>query len=390
MVVLTRIIAVSCGLFAMLFFSVTSKGETYTGNGIAAVIENNTALAKQQAARMALREALLKAGASVALLQEVEPGDLAENIFNLLPNPQITQIRILEEYQKQEQIMMSLSADIWAEGGFCDGRQLSKAISVIPLTIADPEQAAWGGLQQLPAEISARLHQELHRAEADFVVKTMADAPVTTHPERITADTRRQLAYLAEQHLSQYLVMGRITNMAMGKLDGSIFRSDKLVRQFAMQLTLIDGFSGLPVQTREYQTRSEWPFGLTAAINPLADQFWRSAYGLEIARLLRDATDDISLALQCAKPRSKVIRVNAAGAYIGIGARQGVRVGDHFRLMYRSDFSDQWGTGYRSATEEPVMLEVTQTYPDHSLIVPQDKSRLLNIQLKDQVQFENF
>lgn len=394
MVVLVRNVKSVCfvfwGIASSLLLCWPIAAEIYSGSGTAAVIEDNEALARQQAARMALREALLKAGSSVALLQEMEPGEIADNIFNLLPNPNITQIRVLEEYQKQDRITISLSADIWPGSGGCDGRQISKAISIIPLMMTNPEQAAWGNLQQLTAEISARLHQELHRAEADFVVKAMVDTPVTAHPERVTADTRKQLVYLADQNHSQYLVMGRITNMALGKLQGGLFSSDRLIRQFAMQLTLIDGATGLPIQIKEYQTRTEWPFGLTASVNPLADQFWRAAYGTEIARLLRDATDDISLALQCAKPKSKVIKVNETGAYIGIGARQGVRTGDRFRLMYRSDFSDQWGTHYRSVTEETAMLEAIQIYPDHSLVIPLDKSRLLNIQLKDLVQFESF
>ncbi|EKE70578.1 flagellar assembly protein T N-terminal domain-containing protein [Gallaecimonas xiamenensis] len=360
----------------------------YNGTGTAPVINDNQALARQQAARAALRDALLQAGASVSLMGEVADGTLTDSLFQVRAQGHINQVQKLEEHIKDDRVTVTLRADIWNDGALCDSHLTSKSLVLVPFSLKEPQQSAWGALEALPQVLSQRLLAELTQASADFLPKTLLPAPLALDPDQLALADRQALQALALQYQAQYLVLGRISNLALGRVEGGLLSKDQLVRQFAMELYLIDGISGLPILSRPYQSRTYWPFALNARVGAGSDQLWQSAYGLEIQRLLRQGVEDMSEALKCVRPKARVVRVGHDSLDVAMGARQGVRIGDVFRLLHQYHLGgDQ---GYSSLDEEQRELEVVQVFPDHSQLAPQNGDMPMNIQIRDLVQLDSF
>lgn len=99
--------------------------------------------------------------------------------------------------------------------------------------------------------------------------------------------------------------------------------SDQLIRQYGMTLYLIDGISGLPILSKRYESRTLWPFAVNAQLDVQSDQLWQSAYGLEISRLVRAGIEDMSEALKCVHPKTRVIRVEGGSLDVAMGGAKG-------------------------------------------------------------------
>jgi len=363
----------------------------YKGVGSAPVINGNEDYAKEQAARAALRDAILQAGASVSLLSEVDEGSLNGNTFQVRANGHVTQIQKLEEYSKDDRVTVTLRADIWNDGALCENQHLtSKSIIMAPLVLADRDYAGYGGLSEFPQEVSQRLFFEFDQAKADFLAKSLLQHSLAIDPDRMSNQDQQQLQYLSEQSRAQYIVMGRITDLAVGKVVSGLLSRDKLVREFGISMYLIDGISGLPIMKKDYHTRTYWPFSLTQKVAPGSEQLWQSDYGLEVTRLLKEAVEDMSDLLKCAHPKSRIVRVGSNTLEVAMGGRQGVKIGDMFKLQYQFNYVDEQGVKYANFSDEQVEFEVVKVYPDHSQLVPLNNDMPLGIQIRDVVQLDNF
>ncbi|WP_417355790.1 flagellar assembly protein T N-terminal domain-containing protein [Gallaecimonas pentaromativorans] len=377
-------------LLAALLLPHFAQAAWYTGTGTAPVINSNKELARQQATRAAIRDAVLKAGASVSIVNDVDNGSLTGNAFQVRAKGHITQLQRLEEYSRDDKVSVTVRADIWNDGAVCDGRLTSKSVVVAPLTLSHPEQAIWGGLEDLPQAVSARIFEEMTKAQADFLPKSLLSAPLAVNPARLEPHDRQELQSLAEQKQAQYLVLGSINNLTLGKIEGGLLSSDQLIRQYGMTLYLIDGISGLPILSKRYESRTLWPFAVNAQLDVQSDQLWQSAYGLEISRLVRAGIEDMSEALKCVHPKTRVIRVEGGNLDVAMGGRQGVRIGDVFRLSHQYNFTDDGGIDYSSLNDENSEFEVVKVYPDHSQLSPLNGDMPMNIQIRDLVQLDSF
>ncbi|WP_115717923.1 flagellar assembly protein T N-terminal domain-containing protein [Gallaecimonas mangrovi] len=377
-------------LLALFLVSNLANAAWYTGTGSAPIINGNKEMARQQASKAALRNAIIKAGASVSLVNEIDDGSLTKNAVQVRAKGHVNQIQRVEEYTKDDKIMVTLRADIWNGESVCDGHLTSKSVAVVPMTLEHPEQAAWGGLESMPAELSQHIFDQMNQAKADFLTKTLLHRPILVNPDQMSPDDQQALQSLAEQKQVQYIVMGQIDNMALGKIEGGLLSSDELVRQFGMTLYLIDGVSGLPILDKRYQTRTVWPFDMNARLGAESDQLWSSAYGMEITRLINTGIEDMSEALKCVHPKTRVIRVYGEHLDVAMGARQGVRVGDVFHLAHQYNYTDNQGVAYSNLNEENTEFEVVRVYPDHSQLAPLNGDMPQNVQIRDLVQLDSF
>lgn len=385
MVVLRLMLLVAC-------FPMTAVAAWYQGTGTAPIINGNENYAKEQAGRLALRDAILQAGASVSLVNEVEAGSISTNTFQVRANGHVIQIQKLEEYTKDDRISVTLRADIWNDGTLCENQHLtSKSVVMAPLEQADSQHASYGGFDDFAQEVTTRLFAELDKAKADFLAKQLLRQPITVNPERMSNDDIQQLQYLSEKAQSQYIVMGKITDIGLGRVSSGILSSDKLVRNFALKVDLIDGISGLPIMRKDYESRTYWPFTVHMRVSSSSDQLWQSDYGLEVTRLLKSAVEDMSELLKCTRPKSRIIRVGANTLEVAMGGRQGIKIGDVFKLQYQYNYADDQGQRYASFSDEPVEFEVVKVYPDHAHLIPMNNNYMpLGIQIRDVVQLDNF
>ncbi|HEX5792063.1 MAG TPA: flagellar assembly protein T N-terminal domain-containing protein, partial [Rheinheimera sp.] len=353
------------GLLALLLSNALSA-EWYSASGSAVIFADNRQLARQQAAKQALRDVLLQAEVSLAALSAINTEPLGEELFTLSAGLPVSQIVVLEEDERDNRLSLTLKAEIWPQASLCADRALSKAVLFAPFSLAEGATQVALSNTGLSAEISRRFSQLLQQASADFLLKHSAvqSLPAAEHMQHAAA--QQQLRQMAQAAQAQFIVSGQLRNLSFGVVPGNLLSKKSWTRQFALDVSVTDGSSGALIQTKTYQTRTLWPVPITTALDSSSDQLWRSDYGIEVQRLLRDAVDDIAATLACTPVKAQVIRVAADAISISAGSRQGVQSGDIFRLFYSNSFSDSWGNQYRQLTEDSIELEVTRVYPDHA------------------------
>ena len=106
MVVLMRKL---CALLLCLFCSQLSA-EWFSASGTAVIFDDNRQLARQQAARQALRDILLQADISLAALSVINTGPLGEELFSLTAGLPVLQIVVLEEDERDNRLSLTLKA----------------------------------------------------------------------------------------------------------------------------------------------------------------------------------------------------------------------------------------------------------------------------------------
>ncbi|MDP2717073.1 flagellar assembly protein T N-terminal domain-containing protein [Rheinheimera sp.] len=367
-----------------------ASAEWYSGSGSAVVFDDNRQLARQQAAKQALRSALLQAEVSLVALSLFRHDEVGAELFTLHAGLPVAQIVIEEEHETDNRLSVTLKADIWPQQSMCEQRSVAKALLLAPFSLASGAAQAALHNTELTAEINQRFFAAVRAASTDFLVKAVAPAPLAAPQQYQSATAAQQLRYLAESAQAQFVLSGRLRNLAFGVQPGNLLKKDRWTRQFALELSVFDGVSGSLIQSKTYQSRTLWPYAVKAQPDPGSDQLWRSDYGVELQRLLHDAIDDTAALLSCVRIKAQVIRVTDAGVAISAGSRQGVQVGDRFSLSYTDSFTDSWGNRYQSSTQEPAQLEVIRVYPDHADTRPVNQRYPAAVQVRDQVQQDSF
>jgi len=367
-----------------------AAAQWYSGSGTAVVFDDNRQLARQQAAKQALRSTLLQAEVSLAALSLFRHDNADAELFTLHAGLPVTQIVIEEEHERDGRLSVTLKADIWPQQSLCEQRSVAKALLLAPFSLAPGAAQAALHNTELTAEINQRFYGAVQAASTDFLVKAVAPAPLAAPEQYQSATAAQQLRYLAESAQAQFVLSGRLRNLAFGRQAGNLLKKDRWTRQFALELSVFDGVSGNLIQSKTYQSRTLWPYAVKAQPDPASDQLWRSDYGIELQRLLHDAVDDAATALSCVRVKAQVIRVTDNSVAISAGSRQGLLPGDRFSLSYSGSFTDSWGNRYQSSTQEPVQLEVIRVYPDHADTRPLNQHYPAAIQVRDQVQQDSF
>ena len=372
--------------FALWVLSAALSAEWFSASGSAVIFDDNRQLARQQAARQALRDILLQADISLAALSVINTEPLGEELFTLNAGMPVLQIVVLEEDERDERLSITLKADVWPQASMCPDRVLSKAVLFSAFNLAEGATQVAQSNTGLAAEVSRRFATALQNAQADFLLKQAASYSLPAAGQLQNPNAQKQLRQIAQTAQAQFIISGELRNLSFGVTPGSLLSARTWTRQFALDVSVIDGTSGALIQSKTYQTRTLWPVPLTTPIDSSSDQLWLSDYGIEVQRLLRNAVDDLAHTLACTPVKAQVVRVAQQAVSISVGSRQGVRSGDVFRLFYQDSFTDSWGNQYRQFTEDDIELEVTQVYPDHAQTRPKTQHGVLAVQVRDIVQ----
>ncbi|WP_165855021.1 flagellar assembly protein T N-terminal domain-containing protein [Marinobacter sp. JSM 1782161] len=378
-----------------LAFASQVQAAWHSGEGSAAIINDNYGFAMREAAQAAIRDAVLSAGASVSLVKDVDVQLASPEggvLFVTRDGGLIRSVQLVKEYEYDARARVQLRLDITRADQVCGAPPISKSVTLLPFTLDTADQSAWGQLERLPEALTERFRDALDGVPKDFLVNEVVDRPL---PIQVSAGSRdrpagREYRYLAERSRSQYVMQGRIDNISLGQVDGGLLGGDSLVRQFSMTVDIIDGLSGDVIRSQQYRTRTVWPFEATERVGVDSDRFWDSEYGLEVERLMKTAVDDMAGLVACARPAARVIRVQPNRVDVAIGSRQGLRRDTVFRLKYEERFIDDQGVSYASFSDSGLDFEVVRVFPDHSVLAPVTGIMPASIQVRDLVQLDSF
>ena len=370
----------------------------YKTTGSAAIVNNDEEYARQQAIQDALRQAMLKAGASVSSIQRLSNGALTRDDFQIRANSEVRQYQLLEEEIRDERIFVKLRAYIVADRSGCAGGLYAKDISLIRFNWKHKDDARYGQIYQLDRAVTRALFDRLGQQRQVFVTRSWLDNNLGVEPGKIQqgdSDFARQIQALAVQTDSQYLIFGSIVDASLQQPDqgiadnifpGAWFKTP--LRRFTLQLYLYDGLTGQLLEQPFYQTQANWTFDKEAVVDPISQDFWQSSYGMEITSTLNRITEELKGRLQCERPTARIIRIDGLDYHINLGKTNGLKVGDRFRILHKADFTDVNGQEHALRNAAAGTMEVTKVYPENAVLRPLSQYAAGNIQVSDLAELE--
>ncbi len=374
-------------LLTLLLASLSPRAELIEAQGSAAILGGDEVYAREQATRDALRQALLASGAAVSSVQRLENGSLRSEQIQIRSGGDIRQYRLKREEVHNGRMYITLVADIQAERQICQTQHFAKDLTLVRLRMRYPDQASYGAMDDMPENLSRRLFETLANAPQGVAVRQWLDENLRIDPLHLQQGDRsafEEIKALSLRTDSQYLVLGSIDDLSI-EPQGNQLTSwyEDPVRNFRMQLYLFDGINGSLVNRKVYEGRATWTFGKREQVGSSSGQFWQSSYGQEVNYQLQQAAQDLVAQLTCAPVTARVVGQNERGPYINLGRRNGVKLGDQFRIQHNADFIDPYGKSRMMRNPADGLFEVVQVFDDGAIIRSQNKYSPFNIQNGD-------
>ncbi len=385
-------------ILLLCLISLPLQAAWYKTIGSAAIINNDEEYARQQAIQDALRQAMLKAGASVSSIQKLSNGALTRDDFQIRANSEVRQYQLLDEEIRDARIFVRVRSYIVADRSGCSGGLYAKDISLIRFNWQHKDDARYGQIYQLDRAVTRTLFDRLGQQRQVFVTRSWLDNNLGVEPGKIQqgdSDFARQIQALAVQTDSQYLIFGSIVDASLQQPDqgiadnifpGAWFKNP--LRRFTLQLYLYDGLTGQLLEQPFYQTQANWTFDKEAVVDPISQDFWQSSYGMEITSTLNRITEELKGRLQCERPTARIIRIDGLDYHINLGKTNGLKVGDRFRILHKADFTDVNGQEHALRNAAAGTMEVTKVYPENAVLRPLSQYAAGNIQVSDLAELE--
>lgn len=385
-------------ILLLCLISLPLQAAWYKTIGSAAIINNDEEYARQQAIQDALRQAMLKAGASVSSIQKLSNGALTRDDFQIRANSEVRQYQLLDEEIRDARIFVRVRSYIVADRSGCSGGLYAKDISLIRFNWQHKDDASYGQIYQLDRAVTRALFDRLGQQRQVFVTRSWLDNNLGVEPGKIQqgdSDFARQIQALAVQTDSQYLIFGSIVDASLQQPDqgiadnifpGAWFKTP--LRRFTLQLYLYDGLTGQLLEQPFYQTQANWTFDKEAVVDPISQDFWQSSYGMEITSTLNRITEELKGRLQCERPTARIIRIDGLDYHINLGKTNGLKVGDRFRILHKADFTDVNGQEHALRNAAAGTMEVTKVYPENAVLHPLSQYAAGNIQVSDLAELE--
>jgi hypothetical protein len=366
---------ISCNLQAQWFQTTAS----------AAIINNNIEQAREQAIKKAVKDALLFSGGAISSLHQVNQGVLVENKLILNSSGEIKGLHITEEKQTGSMLTVSVKVNIMAEDEKCFGNEFAKSVIVSRFAMNVPEQTTDGQIYDLHKKVSETLFNQLGLSPNLFNLKQYIDTPLKLgekYNNKTLVDTLNSISLQTD---SQFIIFGEINDISVkfnDKLSVEYWMNNP-DRHFYMTIYLYDALQGNLIFSKKYRQKAQWEYGKEEQANLNSKLFWEYQYGQAILASLADANIDISEAIQCIIPRSRVIKVGSDTVQINLGDKNGLHVGGIVELSYSSNYKDQFGIQRESASIAKQVMRITEVHSDSAELKTIDNFPLSNIQIND-------
>ncbi len=385
-------------ILLLCMIALPSQAAWYKTIGSAPIINNDEEYARQQAIQDALRQAMLKAGASVSSIQQLRNGALTRDDFQIRANSEVRQYQLLDEEIREQRMFVNVRSYIVADRSGCAGGLYAKDISLIRFNWQHKDDGRYGQIYQLDRAITRALFDRLGQQRQVFVTHNWLDNNLGVDPGKLhqgDSTFAQQIQSLAVQTDSQYLIFGSIVDASLQKPDQGILDNvfpgtwyKNPVRHFTLQLYIYDGLTGQLLDQPFYQTQAQWTFDREAIVDPISQDFWQSSYGMEVMATVNRATEELKGRLQCERPTARIIRVEGLDYHINLGKNNGLKVGDRFRILHKADFTDTYGQEHPLRNEASGVMEVKKVYPENAVIRPLSQYAAGNIQVNDLAELE--
>jgi hypothetical protein len=351
-----------------------AHAEWYEVEGSATVVASEST-ARYHALNDAIYQAMSFAGADIgtlSLLTEFIEVDREQYQFT---NHEIRFIDVVDERTRNGKKTLRVRIDIYPSANGCQVGQYKKTFLVGNFNIDSPQQAVMGQIYDLGDDFSRILNRQIDQQSLSFL-------SVGTTNYALSKDNPIVTTMVAQDHAAQYLISGSITDLT-ATVESSFLSDDVINRQFAADVSILDGKTGHEVFRKNYREIARWPFAKTSLVDTSSGRFWSSTYGEMLLRVSRDIMLDLESELSCKITLPQVTKVYGDTVTIDLGRLHGVQVDDELSLWHTGAFIDQAGNPRNKVTASNITLQVTRVYDQEAELKILQPELASSIQLGD-------
>jgi len=371
----------------MMNFS--AYAQWYETQGKAYVTNGDNQKARVTAMENALKRALLVAGASVSSVQQVINGILTQDQISIRASGTVNSLELIEETYENNLLTVKIRADIFPQEKQCFSADYRKTVLLTRANILHREQASIGNIYALDTEVmrklSAKINQEGLYLDTKLAIKNKSK--FSRLNESMQYEQIKNLTMSLSDHTdTQFVMFVEIPDLSLTERTNSDFKfwqTDRLDRNFKMNLYVYNGSNGELVLDKQYQNIAAWTFDKRERVDLTSHNFWLSEYGNSIDQTLDMMIADIDEKMMCQPTKGKIVKVDGNTVMFNLGENQGVKVGDEFSLLHANNFTNDSGKTYSSFNVSSYKVKVTSTSKESATAVTPDNNLLGNIQIND-------
>lgn len=360
----------------LILFAAPSKAVWYEATGQAQVNQGDLAQARHAAINDALSRAALFAGAKVNSSQQVLNGVLQHSMLDINSQHQVSQLQLMSETQRGNQLTVVIRADINANNSepSCQAQQYQKPLLLSQIRLAAREDAIYGQLFSLDKDATNQLHYQMQDNTSAAITTTLAYSTSLAELQPTYSD---QLFHQG----AQYIVSATIKDLSLGDKTHQFWQRAQKQRFFALDVVLYDLFEQSVVFQQEYRTESTWPYKKKHTPASHSQAFWQWPYGQKIDQVLAAVAQDLQQQLQCKPLLTSISQVTNNQVFFNIGKQNGIKVGDKLQLIQVK--RDPAKPQIKLLTQSDIVLIVRQVSEQHAMAEPENNALLQHIQTAD-------
>ncbi len=352
------------------------------GVGHASIHNEDLATARAEARNAAMRDLALQYEAQVSTRDTMENGVLTESSIRLASNARARNVKVIDEHRIGNLMRVTVRGEISAGQASCgggDAGRLKKRVAVAGFPLLHPEQARVGRIDDAGEVLPQFLQQGLREAGN---LQVLSASTSRLFPDLLNAPTLQQgsnrltnVIQVAREMGAQFVVTGVIRDLGVAdptawgtsvldKFQRGIGVAD-MRRRFAVDLVVLDGFSGSPVYQQRFETAAVWTADVGSSTGFGSEGFRKSQYGKAVAGVLSDMTQAVTEALACQPFMTRITRVDGQLVTLASGATAGLRPGDELHLYRSARYFDSLG-GTPELSDSQMTVTLNNVHPDFS------------------------
>lgn len=367
-------------LFFLLGIVSMAHAASIEATGQAFLVDGDLGKAREQAINDAKRQASLQAAAYISSTQQLSNGILEIDNMRVSTLSTIRDIEVLDEKLFGNKLHVRIRAEVEVDtacenGG--SGNSFRKTVAVSAFPVEQPAQKNLGGFRHIDSLLAKQLverinrHPNLSALNAGHLQLQNPLSTAATH--QLDNGALTTLMRHGQQLDTQYIVSGVVRDLSM--VDPSVmqeenlfvstynrldYKSDKHLRNFAIDLYIHDGFSGALIDQFSLATQGRWTLQPNQQTGFATPAFYEQAYGKAVADLLKDAAKQITEKLRCMPFSARITAAENNRLWIASGQRSGLKVGDKLSVYRKSVMYNASGP----ATTELINTQQTLTISD--------------------------
>ncbi|MDO6443070.1 flagellar assembly protein T N-terminal domain-containing protein [Marinobacter sp. 2_MG-2023] len=370
-----------CAL-APLMMAASAQAVVLEGVGHASIHNDDLASARAEARNAAMRDLALQYEAQVSTSDTMENGVLTESSMRLASSARARNVKVIDEHRSGNLLRVTVRGDISAGSASCGGAEsgrLKKRVAVTGFPILYPDQARVGRIDDageiLPQHLQQGLREsgnlQVFSATTSRLFPDLLNAPtIQKNDNRLT-----NVIQLAREMGVQFVVTGVIRDIGVAdpaawgssvldRMQRSIGAAD-MRRRFAVDVVVLDGFSGSPIYQQRFETAADWNAGPGSSSGFGSEGFRKTQYGEAVAGVVGDMAQVVTDALACQPFMARVTRVDGQLVTLDSGATAGLRPGDELHLYRSARYFDSLG-GTPELSDSQINVTLNNVHPDFS------------------------